>query len=596
MRARSPTWSTTASGGVVVASVGREANAALTAQVNASTSQAAAQQALSDGLATLAADGERQFFGRLGVGGDAERQFAIRDAGQSAERAHDLRRLAEQLFGGARRGHRRRRTSPPRSTSARRGGRRACASRPTPIWLRRSARSTRCSTSSPRPTRRSSPDLQNGADVSSAEDTRDSILTQLSQQIGISTVANPDGSTSIYTDSGVTLFQDTAAHRLASPRPRRYTDGVDRQCGDGRRRADHRLLVADGHSIRRPGGLRQPARRRRAAIRRAARPDRRRPHQRLRRKRSDRRNRADVARPVHLFRRDGRAFDRRRRPAWRREIEVNANVDPSQGGNVDLLRDGGIADPTNSAYTYNTTGAASYTGRIQQLISATTIDANRSAPRPGFGTSDSLSDYANASVSWLQSQNQAASNQLDYQNSLVSQATTALSNATGVNLDTEMTNMLSIENSYTTTAKLLTTVNAMFIVAAPRRVTPMAASIGLHLLSRLRPMLSSMARAQTQLTQLTAEVEQRPVRRSRPAARRPVGLRAVAAQPDQSLATRSPPPTALTVTNLKTAQSALDSIRTTAQNAAQTLARRHGRLRQLQRHPAEHRRQRRCSR
>ena len=79
-----------------------------------------------------------------------------------------------------------------------------------------------------------------------------------------------------------------------------------------------------------------------------------------------------------------------------------------------------------------------------------------------MGSSDSLNDYANSSVSWLQAQNQQASNRVDYQNSVVSQATSALSNATGVNLDTEMTNMLNIENSYTTTAKLLTTVNDMF--------------------------------------------------------------------------------------------------------------------------------------
>ena len=65
-------------------------------------------------------------------------------------------------------------------------------------------------------------------------------------------------------------------------------------------------------------------------------------------------------------------------------------------------------------------------------------------------------------MSWLQAQNQQASNQVDYQNSLVTQATAALSNTTGVSLDTEMTNMLNIENTYTTTAKLLTTVNAMF--------------------------------------------------------------------------------------------------------------------------------------
>jgi flagellar hook-associated protein 1 FlgK len=144
-----------------------------------------------------------------------------------------------------------------------------------------------------------------------------------------------------------------------------------------------------------------------------------------------------------------------------REIEVNANVDPAQGGNVNLLRDGGIADPTNSAYTYNTTGAAGYTGRIQQLMSALT-SAQSFGGSTGLSTADSLSDYANSSVSWLQSANQQANNQLDYQNALVSSATTALSNATGVSLDTEMTNMLNIENSYTTTAKLFTTVNSMF--------------------------------------------------------------------------------------------------------------------------------------
>ena len=70
------------------------------------------------------------------------------------------------------------------------------------------------------------------------------------------------------------------------------------------------------------------------------------------------------------------------------EIEVNANVDPSQGGDVNLLRDGGIADPTNSAYTYNTTSAASYTGRIAQLISATTANQTFSAAA-GLGTSSS---------------------------------------------------------------------------------------------------------------------------------------------------------------------------------------------------------------
>ena len=126
-----------------------------------------------------------------------------------------------------------------------------------------------------------------------------------------------------------------------------------------------------------------------------------------------------------------------------------------------LLRDGGVSDPGNAAYTYNTTGAASYTGRIQELIGE--ISATQTFdPSAGLGSSSSLTDYANASVSWLQAANQQASDSSSYQSALATQATSALSNATGVNLDTEMTNMLNLENSYASTAKLLTTVTSMF--------------------------------------------------------------------------------------------------------------------------------------
>ncbi len=49
-----------------------------------------------------------------------------------------------------------------------------------------------------------------GADVTDAIDTRNEILTQLSQQIGITTVAGPNNGMNVYTDSGVTLFQGSA--------------------------------------------------------------------------------------------------------------------------------------------------------------------------------------------------------------------------------------------------------------------------------------------------------------------------------------------------------------------------------------------------
>jgi flagellar hook-associated protein 1 FlgK len=110
---------------------------------------------------------------------------------------------------------------------------------------------------------------------------------------------------------------------------------------------------------------------------------------------------------------------------------------------------------------YNTTGAASFTGRIQDLIGQ--ISATQSFdPSAGLDSSASLTDYANSSVSWLQAQNQQASDASSYQNAVATQATSALSNATGVNLDAEMTNMLNLENAYASTAKLLTTVTSMF--------------------------------------------------------------------------------------------------------------------------------------
>jgi flagellar hook-associated protein 1 FlgK len=83
-------------------------------------------------------------------------------------------------------------------------------------------------------------------------------------------------------------------------------------------------------------------------------------------------------------------------------------------------------------------------------------------PSAGAGSSDSLTNYTAASVSWVQGQYQQASDQASSSSALATSASQALSSATGVNLDDETSQMLSLENSYQTTAKLLTTVNKMF--------------------------------------------------------------------------------------------------------------------------------------
>ena len=302
--------------------------------------------------------------------------------------------------------------------------------------------------------------LQSGANVSSAEDSRDSILTQLSQQIGISTTTNTNGSTSIYTDSGVTLFQEIPQTLSFTPTPT-LTAGASGnpvtvngvpitgssapmavQSGAIAGYAELRDSIAPKYQSQLDqiaGGL----------IAAFAETD-------------------QSATPTQpplpgLFTYPGATGlpSPTNMTGLASQIEVNANVDPTQGGNVNLLRDGGISDPSGSTYTYNATGAVGYSGRIQQLVTA--IGAPQTFdPTAGLGGSGALTSYADASVSWLQAQNQQASDAASYQSSVVSQASSALSNATGVNLDAEMTNMLNIENSYTTTAKLLTTVKDMF--------------------------------------------------------------------------------------------------------------------------------------
>ena len=94
---------TTSGGGVQVASVGREANAALLEQVNSSTSQAAYQQALSDGLTTLANTVSDSSSATSSSGATANGNSPSAMLANLQSALDDLRRLAVEHVGGARR-------------------------------------------------------------------------------------------------------------------------------------------------------------------------------------------------------------------------------------------------------------------------------------------------------------------------------------------------------------------------------------------------------------------------------------------------------------------------------------------------------------
>jgi len=290
--------------------------------------------------------------------------------------------------------------------------------------------------------------------INDALDVRDSILKDLSQYMGISTIQQPNGGTVIYTDSGVTLFETT---------PRRVTFSTTTPLSAG---VTGSAVVVDGVPVTGSGStmpLNSGSIAGLAQLR-------------------------DTIAPTYQSQLDGiasgliSAFAEKDPsggglPAqaglltWSggpslpgtatglaATIKVNAAVDPIQGGTLTSLRDGGIA---GAAYKANMTGEASYSAHLQSMVAALNMAQSFSASS-GLSTSATVQNFATDSVGWLEAKRQAATNNSDYQTTMQTSATQALSDTTGVNIDTEMTKMLSLENSYQASAKLLTTINNMF--------------------------------------------------------------------------------------------------------------------------------------
>ncbi|RVD51767.1 flagellar hook-associated protein FlgK, partial [Mesorhizobium sp. M8A.F.Ca.ET.023.02.2.1] len=138
-------------------------------------------------------------------------------------------------------------------------------------------------------------------------------------------------------------------------------------------------------------------------------------------------------------------------------IKINAAMDPSAGGNPTLLRDGGA---NGAAYVANTTGGPSYSNLLvaygDQLDKPMTFD-----PSAGISATSSVADYAANSIGWLQGIRQQASTAADAKEALAQRSADALSNATGVNVDQEMSLMLDLEHTYQASARMMKTVDDM---------------------------------------------------------------------------------------------------------------------------------------
>jgi len=296
-----------------------------------------------------------------------------------------------------------------------------------------------------------------GDDVTDYLDQRDNIVSKMSQEVGVSMTLRANGDAALYTDSGVVLF-DKTARSVSFAATNIYTPGTTGNAVyiDG-------VPVTGANSVMpiKTGKLAGLAQLRdNATVTYQSQLD-------------------EVARGlVESFKevdQSGAALPDRPglftypgSPAMpgsatvsvglAGSISVAASVDPAQGGNPNLLRDGAISG--NVAYRYNTTGNAGYSTRLQQLI------GNMDASQPFDATtqgkpSGSLIDFAASSTSWIENQRKAADDSATYQNTLLDRSTAALSNVSGVNMDDEMSLMLQVERTYSASSKIISTVDQM---------------------------------------------------------------------------------------------------------------------------------------
>ena len=139
-------------------------------------------------------------------------------------------------------------------------------------------------------------------------------------------------------------------------------------------------------------------------------------------------------------------------------IRVNPAVDPAQGGDASLLRDGAISG--NPAYDYNPSGGSAFSGRLQEFLDG--LGADRSFDGAAqAGTSATVGGYAASSIAWLQQSRKSASDDADYSDTLQENVSEALSKETGVSLDEEMTRLLELERSYQASSRLISTIDNM---------------------------------------------------------------------------------------------------------------------------------------
>ncbi|WP_262299140.1 flagellar hook-associated protein FlgK [Microvirga sesbaniae] len=297
-----------------------------------------------------------------------------------------------------------------------------------------------------------------GADVTDAMDTRDSLIAQLSEEIGVTVVPRAGNDIALYTDSGVPLF-DKTARQVKFDQTNVYAPGTV-----------GKAVSIDGIQVTGPGAL-MPLNSGNLVGLVAVRDDVAVTYQRqldeLARGLIEafaEKHQTDASQPdlpgVFTFPGASGVPASPATTGLAGLIRVTDEIDPAKSatGTFANIRDGGI---NGAAYRYNPDpDNAAFSGRLYGLVGE--MSKERTFDKTlGLGETVSLREFAQGSASWVESSRQSADQSLDYRNTLLGHASEALSNATDVNEDDETALMLQLEKSYSASAKLISVIDQM---------------------------------------------------------------------------------------------------------------------------------------
>lgn len=298
-----------------------------------------------------------------------------------------------------------------------------------------------------------------GRDVNEALDQRDAILKKISEFVPVNTVKRSDNDLMLVTASGATLFETiprevtfrpTAGLSPGTMGNTIYVDGVPLNAGTGGNTTAQGKLAAfvqlrDDVAVGMQAQLDEIARGLIMAFRETD---------------ASGGGGPDLAglftwNGAPALPADGTLVD-----GLAQQIAVNPLFDPAQGGNVNLLRDGGA---NGAAYVHNPGGAtpqAAYSDLIltyaQRMSEPIAFDS-----AAGIEGTISLSAYSTESISWISALRQDATRAAESKNTLMNFTGEVLSNETGVNIDEEMTLLLDLEHTYEASARLMRAVDDM---------------------------------------------------------------------------------------------------------------------------------------